>query len=152
MTAREKALKILELWHKVDLGEILWLHYLRDTVAPRILLDTGYTIWKIEFNDTYSLQNVKVFAERVHHYEPWDLVEILPSIKNDPHWEKWRPTVQEMIGWPFTIKHYDWSQYKVYAKNKFNYYTFNPQYLAPRFPEEYTKEEAEREFGITIID
>ena len=160
MSNYELITKIIESWN-IAQYEYEWYYTLFSTIRSDWDIRASYdsmclthcydSLWSMIVNE--GTINALLWTISVYHkpppkpYKAWDLIQILPCVKDLEWWDDRKYGAKEIIGWPFEIR-WSWSVwYAIYNKNKTDSFPFPHTVLAPRIepavdPEDLLDQEA----------
>ena len=155
MTNYEKITKIVQsgnlaLCEREDLGYIVYssimnnwdVRYWASYSEIEECLDQ---LWKYcdseEVVNRTNFTSIQPYAREIEYYKPWDKVMVLSNAKDSPDYDYWDDEPKEMVGkWPFEVKDTDSSAYRIYDKDKSDYWYFGHHMLGPYFEDEQNTE------------
>ena len=101
--------------------------------------------YKTDINES-NMKSITVYNKPLWYPRPWDLVEILPTVKDCPWRSDGEYRYSYMIGWPFEVKGNRNIQYvsncEVWNKDKSDRDCFDYRCLVPRIEDELSDDEA----------
>ncbi len=151
MTNYEKITKIIRKWHLALCKDNLWKYIIYTSIKQSwdIRSSPYYnniyncldSLWEtFQFKRKLIKENyasIEPYARPIEYYKPWDKVMVLSNAKDSPDYDYWDDEPKEMVGkWPFEVKDTDSSAYRIYDKDKSDYWYFGHHMLAPYFEEE----------------
>ena len=137
-------------WEYLLFSSLMWNWSIRRSQFWETLKDSYDTLWQFHDReadiDQYNIKSITVYNKPLWYPRPWDLVEILPTVKDCPWRSDGEYRYSYMIGWPFEVRGNRNIQYvsncEVWNKDKSDRDCFDYRCLAPRIEDELSDDEA----------